>query len=216
MTLQAPAGLSDQMMARTAGLHREAERSGVMREMLRGSIDRAGYALLLRNLLPVYEAMERALEQPDRDPCLGPIANPALYRAAALRADLQHFAGVDGAAGAELVPSAARYAARVGTGGAGLIAHAYVRYLGDLNGGQILKRLIGRRFGLEGAGLAFYDFPAAADPQSLALSYRVAIDQAGVHLDDAEPVLAEAETAFRFNIALGEEIQAIRGRLSAG
>ena len=216
MTLQIPAGLSDLMMARTAGLHREAERSGVMREMLRGSIDRAGYALFLRNLLPVYDAMERALEHPDRDPCLALIANPALYRAAALRADLQHFADVDAAAEADLVPSAARYAARVGMGGAGLIAHAYVRYLGDLNGGQILKRLIGRRFGLEGAGLAFYDFPAAADPQSLALSYRGAIDQAGAHLDDADAVLAEAETAFRFNIALGEEIQAIHGRLSAG
>lgn len=202
-----PEGLSDRMKARTAGLHREAERSGILRELLRGSIDRRGYTVLLRNLLPVYEAMERALTHPDRDPRLAALADPAVYRTTALRADIEHLAGLDGEDETALVPSAAGYAARAGAGGAGLIAHAYVRYLGDLNGGQILKRLIGRRFGLEGAGLTFYDFPAAADPDALARAYRAAIDRAGLHLADAEPVLAEAETAFRFNIALGEEVQ---------
>lgn len=206
MTRETRAGLSDQMKARTAGLHREAERSGILRELLRGSIDRSGYVVLLRNLLPVYEAMERALQHPDRDPRLAPLADPALYRTAALRADIHHLAGAEDEAAAALVPSAKRYAARVGGGGMALIAHVYVRYLGDLNGGQILKRLIGRRFGLEGAGLAFYDFPAA-NPDRLAAAYRTAIDEAGLHLVDVEPVLAEAEAAFRLNIALGEEVQ---------
>lgn len=216
MTLEVPAGLSDQLKSRTAGLHRQAERSGVLRDLLRGDIDRAGYAMLLRNLLPVYEALEHALAQPGRDPRLAPLADPAVYRVEALRADIRHL----DAAGDETFepePSAAGYAARVsacaqGGFGAGLIAHAYVRFLGDLNGGQILKRLIGRRLGLDGPGLSFYDFPMAPDPAALARAYRDAIDQAGLHVEDVEPVLAEAESAFRFNIALGEDIQRTRNR----
>lgn len=216
MTREPLVGLSDRMKARTAGLHREAERSGIMNELLRGSLDRKGYAVLLHNLLPVYEAMERALDRADRDPRLAPLAEPVVYRAAALRADLRHFAELDGEAATDIVPSATRYAARAEGGGTGLIAHAYVRYLGDLNGGQILKRLIGRRFGLEGAGLAFYDFSPATDPDTLAVAYRAAIDRAGLQLDDAEPVLAEAEAAFRLNIALGKEIQQASAQLGAG
>lgn len=219
MTREVPAGLSDQLKTRTAGLHREAERSGVLRDLLRGDIDRAGYAMLLRNLLPVYEALEHALAQPGRDPRLAPLADPAVYRAAALQADIIHLDAAGDASG-ELVPSAAGYAARVGACaqsgfGAGLIAHAYVRYLGDLNGGQILKRLIGRRLGLDGPGLSFYDFAMAPDPAALARAYRDGIDRAGLQLEDVEPVLAEAESAFRFNIALGEDIQRARGRVGA-
>ena len=204
-------GLSDRLRARTMGLHREAERSGILRDLLRGDVAPSAYAMLLRNLLPIYEALEHALEQPGRDPCLAFLAVPAVYRADALRADIAHLTG-SGAETLGLVPSAQDYAARVEAcarsgRGEGLIAHAYVRYLGDLNGGQILKRLIGRKFGLEGPGLLFYDFGAAQDPCVLACAYREAIDRAGLHLENAEPVLAEAESAFRCNIALGEEIQ---------
>lgn len=42
---------------------------------------------------------------------------------------------------------------------AALLAHAYVRYLGDLSGGQFIKRRIAKAYGLEDrAGLSFYDF----------------------------------------------------------
>lgn len=42
-----------------------------------------------------------------------------------------------------------------------LLAHAYVRYLGDLSGGQTIRRTIGKAYGLDeasGAGLSFYAF----------------------------------------------------------
>ena len=41
-----------------------------------------------------------------------------------------------------------------------LLAHAYVRYLGDLSGGQFIRRRICKAYGLEEGvgGVSFYDF----------------------------------------------------------
>ena len=40
-----------------------------------------------------------------------------------------------------------------------LLAHAYVRYLGDLSGGQFIRRRIAKAYELEdGAGVSFYEF----------------------------------------------------------
>lgn len=42
-----------------------------------------------------------------------------------------------------------------------LLAHSYVRYLGDLSGGQTIRRTLGKAYDLDedvGLGLAFYAF----------------------------------------------------------
>ena len=56
-----------------------------------------------------------------------------------------------------------------------LLAHAYVRYLGDLSGGQFIRRRISKAYGLDdGAGVSFYEFrplggtTSATDPAASA------------------------------------------------
>jgi heme oxygenase len=206
-------GLADLLRRRTRSLHVEAERSGVIADLLGGRIDRTVYAVFLRNLLPAYRQMEAGLERCRALPGIGALALPAVYRAAAIEADLAVLGGPDWQNDLPLLPEGEHYAARVAAAaegdGTGLIGHAYVRYLGDLSGGQVLRRRLADQPGLPPDALTFYQFQA---PAALEAAFREALAQAGRALADPEPVVAAAVEAFRLNIALSEAV----GRLSRG
>ena len=201
--------LSAAFRARTRALHREAERTGIVRELIGGRANRQGYAWLLGNLLPVYEAMEDALSGRRHPGCLVAFALPGVYRAEAIRADLQsiiepHWPPIP------FLPAARRYAARVRDAGRGdgarLIAHAYVRYLGDLNGGRIMGRILAESLRLPRESLHFCDFPDITDIADFIVDYRMRIDRAAETLSDRQAVVDEAAIAFNYNIELSREI----------
>ena len=78
-----------------------------------------------------------------------------------------------------------------------IAAHAYVRYLGDLNGGQALQRVVARALGLQGhAGTAFYDFGDLATQRALALRFRAGLAAVDALAPDREAIVAEAVSAF--------------------
>ena len=55
-------------------------------------------------------------------------------------------------------------------------AHAYTRYLGDLSGGQIIKRMLQRHYGFTSEGIAFYDFPRSTRLKPFKDVYRERLD----------------------------------------
>ena len=203
MTVEQSESFSAILRERTAAVHREAERSGFIADLIRGRADRAGYALFLRNLVPAYEAMETALDAgPPSDPVLGPFRDPRLTRLAPLRADLDAIAGPGWADRLVVLPEASGYARAVAAcaGTPRLAAHAYARYLGDLSGGQILKPVLARGLALAADALAFYDFPLLPDLAAPKAAMRDALDRVAAH--EGEAVAAEAISAFRHNIAV--------------
>jgi heme oxygenase len=205
-----PASLLGALRERTGELHTQAERSGIIADILRGRATRDAYILLLRNLLPVYQALEEELAKMSGSPLIGPIGHTELARAGAIASDLRHLS-VDVAA-VPLVPETADYVAAIreaskGNGGR-LIAHAYARYLGDLSGGQILKKLLARSLELVPEALTFYEFPAIHDLAEFKAGYRSAIDRAGDEIDDFDAIVEEGALAFQLNIALSVALQA--------
>jgi len=82
-------GFAAVLRERTQAIHREAERSGYIADLLRGRATRFGYAVYLASLLPAYEAMEQHLAVDSPIPALRAFAVPGLARSAALRHDLQ-------------------------------------------------------------------------------------------------------------------------------
>jgi len=210
--------LGDILREATRDLHVEAERSGVIGQLLRGGGTRQGYALLLRNLWPAYRAMEDGLVRHAMSPALRAMARPELFRTAALESDVEQLAGLSWRESLPLLPAGGRYAERVATAAASgsgrLVAHAYLRYLGDLSGGQIMKRLLARSLGLGADALAFYDFPAIADLSAFKSEYRAALDGSVVEGVNPVDVVDEAIAGFRLTIELSESVA--RTSLPAG
>lgn len=198
--------LTLRLKAGTAELHLRAERSGIMRELLRGELQRDGYCRLLRNLHPVYSVLEHALEPaPSSSPML-----MSLGRAGAIARDLDDLHGPAWREEIAVMPACERYVHRLALLQADqpwlLAAHAYVRYLGDLNGGQILRALVTRSLGLAGrVGTAFFDF-SPAKPGALARHYREALDSMALNSTEAASVVDEARLAFALNIELFEQL----------
>jgi len=207
-----PASIVTLLYLRTKTLHVEAERSGIIRDLLRGEASREGYIVLLRNLLPAYRAMELGLERHRRSRRLRRLAAYRFDRAATIEADLVSLCGERWSQDVPLLATGELYAARIAKAaegdGARLIAHAYTRYLGDLSGGQILQRLLARSLQLRPPELTFYDFPRFSDLEELKADYRRALDQAGTSFADGDAIVEEGALAFSHNIALSCAVQA--------
>jgi heme oxygenase (biliverdin-producing, ferredoxin) len=213
------AGLSQALRERTAALHRQAQRTGIMRDILRWQAAPATYALLLRNLWPVYAELERALERVPPARGAGRFARPVLYRAAAIARDLAALHGPGWAAELPLLAPGEHYAACVAEAAAGdgerLIAHAYTRYLGDLSGGQLIGAILSKRFGLEPDQNAFFLFEGGVPVETLRTEFRRDLDLAGAEISSIPAVVAEAARAFQCNIALFRAVQCACGKAAA-
>ncbi|KAI1793352.1 hypothetical protein LXA43DRAFT_239595 [Ganoderma leucocontextum] len=222
----------------THAAHERAEHSRGAQWLTRGDLDREEYARFLMMLWHVYDAFERALEQHATQPVLAPTHNPGLFaRSANLAADISYILEVPESSWQShpihialtttaQPPALSRYVERIqelagGRDPARLLAHAYVRYLGDLSGGQFIRRNISKAYGLEVGvgGLSFYDFRTltgavgeaanAGEMKRIKEWYREGMNT-GVG-DDAElkaAILDEANIAFEFNTALFDELKA--------
>ena len=199
------------LRAATRELHTEVERSGVMRLLLRGQLERAGYCRLLRNLHAIYAALEEGLSQNASDPGLAVLRYRPLFRSEALRADLNFLHGADWADAIPLTLAATEYAGHLRALAARapllLGAHAYVRYLGDLSGGQMLTRVVTQSLGLQPKlGVLFYDFGNAEAVAKLAGEFRSGLDLIADNEAIAEAIVDEACAAFARHQTLFEEL----------
>lgn len=205
-----PATLSASLRTGTQASHRRAESAPFVRALFSGHLARDRYVVALRQWHAIYTALEEAQERHGAHATLGAVIDPALFRRQALERDLQFFAQDDAAPAAAslpagaLLPATGRYVRRLRTLALDeptlLLAHHYTRYLGDLSGGQILRRAVGRAYALgDGAGLDFYDFPGIEDAQDYKADYRSRLD--GLDLDAAtiQAVVDEANAAFELN-----------------
>ena len=165
---------------------------------------------MLRNLHALYEALEGALDRNAELPCTAPVRMPTIYRAAPLAADLRYLQGSDWSR-LPLTATMKAYVSRVEEIGRTrpelLAAHAYVRYMGDLSGGQILRDMVRRGLALnDGTGTAFYDFDGGNETGSIKEALRTALDALPVDDQVAGEIVAEARAAFARHIELFEEL----------
>jgi heme oxygenase len=201
--------LSRRLRAETKVAHKLVEATRFARAFFKGTLTTAVYAEALARIHPVYEAMERGLRRGAADPVLGRFHLPAVFRAEALARDMQHF-GV--APTARRSPASDAYRDHVVAIADGakpswlLVAHAYVRYLGDVSGGVIAGKLAQRALQLPSReGLSFFDF-GDLDPAAFRADFRARLDAVTLGEPRLALLVAEANLAFELNRALADEI----------
>ena len=202
---------SQALRERTWSGHGESESAGFMHDLMTGDGSREDYTALVVQHYFVYRALEQVVDRGRDDPVAAPFLTPALTRMPALEADLAYLIGDDWASTIAPLPTTERYVARIEEVGAqrwagGVIAHHYTRYLGDLSGGQAIRRLMQRHFGFETNGVGFYLFDQIADPREFKSTYREQLDAVDWDEAERERVIDEVLLAYRFNTELFDDL----------
>jgi heme oxygenase len=79
--------------------------------------------------------------------------------------------------------------------------------LGDLSGGQILKKIAQNAMNLDGQGTAFYEFEQIDDEKAFKDMYRAAMNGLDVEQEMADRIVAEANDAFGMNMKMFQEME---------
>ncbi|GHH66356.1 biliverdin-producing heme oxygenase [Promicromonospora soli] len=185
--------------------HAAAETERFIEQLMSGALTRAAYADLAAQQLAVYEALEAASTDVRADDRGAGLVFDELTRVPAIERDLAFLYGPSWREEIRILPATREYADRVREVGGSLphyAAHAYTRYLGDLSGGQIVKRMIERHYGLADGGLAFYTFPDIPKVKVFKDAYRDRLDQLALGPDEVAATVSEAQLAFRLNRAV--------------
>nr|WP_241988979.1 biliverdin-producing heme oxygenase [Leucobacter luti] len=197
--------------------HSDSEGATFMEDIMRGIGTKQDYIDLVAQHFFMYEALEAAATQLSADPAFADFHPAALVRMPALEADLLHLVGADWRERISPVPATAAYAARIREiadegWAAGIVAHHYTRYLGDLSGGQMIARRVAKQHELSSEGIEFYDFTDLGSIADFKTGYRAALDALGERLDDAERarMLDEVRAAYAFNTAVFVDLGAAK------
>jgi len=202
---------SQALRERTWSSHGESEGAGFMHDLMTGKGTRDDYISLVAQHYFVYEAIEAAERTFADDPEAQPFITSHLTRLPALEADLEFLIGPDWRDRIRPLPTTERYVQRLREVTArrwagGFVAHHYTRYLGDLSGGQAIRRLMQRHFGFDTNGVLFYLFDQIADPKAFKDTYRAQLDAVGWDETEQDRVIDEVLLAYRLNTELFEDL----------
>ncbi|KAI4878196.1 hypothetical protein NFI96_018271 [Prochilodus magdalenae] len=211
-----PDDLSEMLAAGTKAVHEKAENTQFVREFLRGRIRKELFKLGAVALYYTYTAMEEEIERNRDHPSFAPLYFPnELNRHEALARDLEYFYGENWQSHISCSPATQQYVDRIHEVGREdpvlLVAHAYTRYMGDLSGGQVLKKVAQRALKLPptGEGLNFYQFDAIHSAKAFKQLYRSRMNELELDSSTKERIVKEAVLAFQFNMEVFQELEEI-------
>eukprot|EP00063_Salmo_salar_P074884 XP_014049719.1 PREDICTED: heme oxygenase 2-like [Salmo salar] len=208
-----PTDLSELLAAGTKEVHEKAENTQFVKDFLRGRIRKELFKLGDVALYYTYEAMEEEIERNKDHPDFSPLYFPELNRRDALSRDLDYFYGEDWREQGSCSPATQRYVERIHQVGQEepvlLVAHAYTRYMGDLSGGQVLKKVAQRALKLPstGEGVYFYQFDGIHSAKAFKQLYRSRMNELELDMATKDRLVAEAVLAFQFNMEVFDELE---------
>jgi heme oxygenase len=205
--------LAAQLREGTSKSHSMAENVSFVKSFLSGIIDRTSYRKLVANLYFIYSALEEEMEKHKDNTLIKPIYFQELNRKKNLEEDLAYYYGSNWKSLISISEATQSYVDRIRIVSEQkpelLISHAYTRYLGDLSGGQLLKKIAQRALNIkEGEpGLSFYEFDKVQDEQSFKQEYKNALDSLNLNESSIDQIIAEANVSFTMNMKMFQELE---------
>ena len=212
MTLIAPTQmpLSVALKEQTTAAHASAETSRFMSNLSRGQLSATAVAELTVQYFHIYSALEAAVRRTATHHAVAQIADPRLERVDAISADLTALLGADWQNHHHPLEATSRYVAELNAltpnNGPEVIAHHYVRYLGDIAGGQALARVFRSEYNLGDNALNFYDFSAIGKIPPYRAQYKASLDAMQLSDDERAQLIETAKHVFTLNEAVFQEL----------
>lgn len=204
--------LATRLREGTKQSHSLAENAGFIQCFLKGAVEKKSYRQLLGNFYFIYTALEDRLDALQTHPVLSQLYFPELNRQDSLIQDLTYYWGLHWQDAISPSEATQRYVSRIQEIAIAdpilLVAHSYTRYLGDLSGGQLLKKIARRGMNLpHDQGTTFYDFADIQNPKTFKNTYRQALDNLPLDNSSISQIIDEANLAFKLNMGLFQELE---------
>jgi len=206
--------LAEQLREGTKKSHTMAENTGFVACFLKGVVEKKSYRKLISDLYFVYQAMEEEIERLvfEEHPVIKPIGFKSLFRKETLENDLKFYFGDNWKNEINISKSAEEYVKRIHKVSKNnpelLVGHHYTRYIGDLSGGQILKKIAKKALNLDGNnGLNFYEFEKIDDEKKFKEDYSKALNKLPINQSTADQIIDEANKAFTYNMKMFKELE---------
>lgn len=197
------------LQAATEDAHRSAERTEFIVNLMGGTLSQHAYLRYLEALAPIYEQLEMLLRERTERPLLKAFDHRGLDRFSRMQADIALLRESTGQSDRSAQPEATTaYRARLhhSIEDERLLAHHYIRYLGDLSGGQAIARLVSRHYQIPPEALTFYDFHELSDAKAYKVEYREKLNRADLSETQKESFIAEAVTLYSLSADIFNEL----------
>lgn len=195
--------------------HTLSENTAFMKCFLKGVVELEPFRKLTADLYFLYNTLETEMASHQTHAVVGPMVFAELLRTRALESDLAYYYGDRWQHDIVATPAGQRYVNRIlevsATNPALLVAHAYVRYMGDLSGGQGLRHIVRSALKLppdKGTRLhEFDDLPTVEAKRDFKFKYREALNDLPVDEALIQQLVDEANLAFALNRDVFHELE---------
>jgi heme oxygenase len=197
------------LRASTKVVHERANHSDYMNALFGGELTLDGYTQLAIQYYFIYQAIEQVSDTMTADAVGREFVFDELRRVPKLDADLKFLVGPDWREQVRPLAATAAYVRRIQEASewaGGYVAHHYTRYLGDLAGGQIIRRLLAKNYGVSEDGSLFYHFDEIGSAPAFRDRYRSKLDNAPWSEADRARLIEETLVAFECNVAVFTEL----------
>ncbi|WP_017297828.1 heme oxygenase (biliverdin-producing) [Nodosilinea nodulosa] len=207
--------LAQRLREGTQASHTLSENTAFMKCFLKGIVELEPFRKLTADLYFLYNTLEAEMARHRDHPVVGPMIFAELLRTPKLEDDLAYYYGDRWQHDIAATPAGLRYVNRIlevsASHPALLVAHAYVRYMGDLSGGQGLRHIVRSALSLppdRGTGLHEFDqLPTVEAKRDFKLKYREALNALPADEILVQQLVDEANLAFALNRNVFHELE---------